>query len=368
MGGGCFDPAGIPETTPIEIREASGMGVKKILFVLLLTAGVLLICLFAFEGFIRLFYRAEILGSKMPLVYQHHEKLGHTFRPGAVGFMSRHGEIFSEVRINASGFRDFDYPAQKPAGIFRIAMIGDSFVTGNHLALEKTFPKVMEKKFRKNQGLKIEVLNFGVDGFGPREERLLFDLAVKAFQPDLVVQCIFPFNDVDDVKKGRFFRVEYRGAVLKYQTGAQLASLKSDRNLELEQEAESRTGHPVLSYLRKKLWLIRFIEGRRLRPIRDMPEKVHMLNQWEIPEIDRHPGDMSPPFKKALDETQSLILALQEQVESAGAGFALIIIPADLEVSLKEWNTRPFTLSAGLFKNAMHRGCLIFERKKTCRH
>ena len=64
-------------------------------------------------------------------------------RPGYRGrfYESRPGHTGKEIAINADGFRDHAYPRQKPAGVFRIVVLGDSIVWGHGLALEDTFAK-----------------------------------------------------------------------------------------------------------------------------------------------------------------------------------------------------------------------------------
>jgi hypothetical protein len=337
------------------------MKAKKLLFSLILLAGLLLIGLAVLETAVRLFFRAEILGSKMPLIYQYHEALGHTYKPGAVGYMSRHGEIFSRIEINAAGFRDYGYAEKKPGGVFRIAVVGDSFVTGNQVPLEKILPKVLEKKLRREAGTGVEVLNFGVDGYGPREQRLLYDLRIKAYGPDLVIQCVFPFNDVNDVMQGRVYRTEYRGAVLKYRSDAERDRQKAERDRELAGKGPAASRLSIGGALRDKLWLIRLIEGRRLRSSPGPPADVRQLNEWRIPQIDRAPEYVSHAFARSLGVTKSLILDFSEEVLASGGRFVLVIIPADLEVALSEWETRPYVISPELFKKAMHRGCALFE-------
>jgi hypothetical protein len=47
-------------------------------------------------------------------------------------------------------------------------------------------------------------------------------------------------------------------------------------------------------------------------------------------------------------------------VEDTGAAFAMVVAPADLEVSQKEWRAWGFTIKPDLFERAMHRGCALF--------
>ena len=46
-----------------------------------------------------------------------------------------------EFRTSSLGLHDREYPARKPAGVFRILLLGDSMTEGGGLALEATMAK-----------------------------------------------------------------------------------------------------------------------------------------------------------------------------------------------------------------------------------
>ena len=53
----------------------------------------------------------------------------------------------TDVAINSAGFRDRDYSVKKPAGVYRIAVIGDSIAFGNNLPVDDTFSNQLEQLF-----------------------------------------------------------------------------------------------------------------------------------------------------------------------------------------------------------------------------
>ena len=88
---------------------------------------------------------------------------------------------------NAESFRDRRYSFEKPAGTFRVAVIGDSFSFGPDLQFDDTFAKRIERMFRLNsESSKVEVLNFGTPGAGTAAEVELTNKAL-AFHPDLIL-------------------------------------------------------------------------------------------------------------------------------------------------------------------------------------
>lgn len=93
-----------------------------------------------------------------------------------------------EVHTNAAGFRGGrDYLPEKRAGIIRIAVLGDSFVFGFGVQDTESFPALLELS-----GLRREVLNLGVPGYGIDQIYLSYQEIAKKYHPDVVLIGIFP--------------------------------------------------------------------------------------------------------------------------------------------------------------------------------
>lgn len=106
--------------------------------------------------------------------------------PGASG-VGEEGEV---IQINSAGMRDREYSVEKPAASKRIAVLGDSFTFGMAVELEDTYVKQLERLFRK-QGFSVEVMNFGVIGYGMWQFRVLLEEKVLAYDPDVIVVGFF---------------------------------------------------------------------------------------------------------------------------------------------------------------------------------
>ncbi|HLY39430.1 MAG TPA: GDSL-type esterase/lipase family protein [Candidatus Binatia bacterium] len=104
------------------------------------------------------------------------------------------------VRTNAAGFRGPALPGAKPAGVYRIVALGDSFTFGFGVRERQAWPARLAALLDARTGgtPRVEVVNLGVPGTGPRD--YLWHLAHTglALQPDLVVIGFFA-NDVNDV-------------------------------------------------------------------------------------------------------------------------------------------------------------------------
>ncbi len=65
-------------------------------------------------------------------------------------------------RINSQGMRaDRDYRHEKPPGVRRILVVGDSFTVGYEVDVEQTLAMVLERELR-HRNLTVDVLNAGV--------------------------------------------------------------------------------------------------------------------------------------------------------------------------------------------------------------
>jgi lysophospholipase L1-like esterase len=103
------------------------------------------------------------------------------------------------VKFNNFGLHAPDYTLKKPAGVFRILVVGDSFPQGIQVEIEQGFPWLIQQQLnRSNPGRKIEVINLSVDAYGTDRELLLYALLGWQFEPDMVVLSVYAGNDIQD--------------------------------------------------------------------------------------------------------------------------------------------------------------------------
>ena len=125
---------------------------------------------------------------------------GSAHRPGAEGWWREEGEGF--VKINRYGMRDDrEISKNKSPGMYRIAILGDSFAEAFQVDVRDTFWRVLENKLNACfafDGKKAEVLNFGVAGYSTAQELATLRSKVWDFQPDMVLLAFLSGNDVRD--------------------------------------------------------------------------------------------------------------------------------------------------------------------------
>lgn len=119
-------------------------------------------------------------------------RLRFELRPGALA----RAEV--EYRINALGLRGPETALEKPPGVRRVAVLGDSIAFGYWVAERDAFPRQLEAMLAGGVGARVEVLDFGVPGYNLDQE--IETLRTKAFDfsPDVVVVA-FCLNDLEGV-------------------------------------------------------------------------------------------------------------------------------------------------------------------------
>ena len=102
---------------------------------------------------------------------------------------------------NSHGQRDHERTLEKPPGVRRIILLGDSVVEGQGIQeIRDTLSGQLERLYPPGS---VEVLNFGVSGYCTRAEVELLEVKGVKFQPDIVV-IVFVFNDFDNFNQDAF--------------------------------------------------------------------------------------------------------------------------------------------------------------------
>lgn len=113
------------------------------------------------------------------------------------------GEYNVPVTMNSKGLRDAEIPYEKPEGVFRIILLGDSFAEGMRTGLAQTAGKVLEASLNEMAGAsaipgatpRFQVINAGVGAWGTDQELLWLRSEGVKYNPDLVLALFFTAND-----------------------------------------------------------------------------------------------------------------------------------------------------------------------------
>ena len=117
------------------------------------------------------------------------------------------------IKTNALGFRDRDRPLEKPHGVIRVALLGDSFIEAVQVPFEKTAGHLLEQRlnaaFRNGPtpSRKYEVLNFGISHYGVGQYLLTWEEYASKYAPDYVAIFVAKLHmerTVNKYKHGEF--------------------------------------------------------------------------------------------------------------------------------------------------------------------
>lgn len=111
-------------------------------------------------------------------------------------------------RHNALGLRGAEIARAKPAGVYRIALLGGSSTYDTEIADDRlTFAVQLERELREKYGHReVEVLNAGVGAYNTWEILMSFQFRVLDLQPDLAVA----YENTNDVFARRVAADQYR--------------------------------------------------------------------------------------------------------------------------------------------------------------
>ncbi len=147
----------------------------------------------------------RVAGYSSPEFYMADNVRGYSLIPDMTGWYKKEGRNF--VAINRDGFRDIEHSLRKPEGTVRIAVIGDSYVEAFQVSRVEMFTNFVSDEIERCGGMdgkKVEILNFGVSGYGTAQELLVLREKVWKYSPDFVMLVMTTNNDITD--NSRIFR------------------------------------------------------------------------------------------------------------------------------------------------------------------
>lgn len=107
-----------------------------------------------------------------------------------VSYEPQPGDVFENEgemeTLDSEGFRGVARAVEKPQGVTRIAVIGDSVAQSYSVVERDSWPRILEKGLAA-QGVKAEVLNAGVGGYVSWQVMKRFQKRVARYQPDVVI-------------------------------------------------------------------------------------------------------------------------------------------------------------------------------------
>ena len=128
--------------------------------------------------------------------YEPEPRFGYRMRPMLeFTFASPYHGYHATVRTNRRGLRDDEIAIPKPAGCFRILLLGDSMTASLEVEKRHTFEALLEEQLA--EAGPVEVVNAGVRGYNLDNILAFLEFEGLSYEPDLVVY-LFVDNDLTD--------------------------------------------------------------------------------------------------------------------------------------------------------------------------
>src|ERR1700722_3405590 len=108
-----------------------------------------------------------------------------------------------EYRLDGAGFRSGSVYGPKPAGVYRIVMMGSSLAMGERVPFEKSLAALLPRELSRQSGRKIELYDEGMAYGFARNSDLRF-ANVLAAKPDLILWVLTPL----DIERASFTYVK----------------------------------------------------------------------------------------------------------------------------------------------------------------
>lgn len=298
----------------------------------------------------------RIVGYSFPIFYTTDPDRGVALRAGVEGWYKREGKNY--VRINSDGLRDVEHTKTKPANTLRIAVIGDSYAEAFQVPLENAFWAVMARRLEqceKLAGKQIEVINFGVSGYGTAQELITLRSKVWDYSPDIVLLAVCTGNDITDNSRA-FKKTEIPYFV--YRDGDNLVldnSFQDSGTFRLQNSALNRAGRWLRDSLRfvqaiheAQLAIKTGLAARRAQgavKTADAPSSsAASVQSAQIPPTDiarseelgldnliyREPHEAA--WKDAWRVTEGLITLMRDEVKGRGAKFLVVTLSNGIQV------------------------------------
>jgi hypothetical protein len=115
-----------------------------------------------------------------------------------------------EITFNALGMHDTEHTLEKPADIYRILMLGDSFLHAIQVDEAVTAHQILENQLNESKlgNESFEIINSGVVNWGTNQQLIYYREQGRHLKPELVILMFYIGNDFQDSLPGNVMTVE----------------------------------------------------------------------------------------------------------------------------------------------------------------
>src|SRR5580704_3024988 len=233
------------------------------------------------------------------------------------------------VRTNSAGFHDREHSKQKAPNTYRVAVLGDSFTEALQVPIEKTFSSVLERELAgcpELKGKNVEVMNFGVSGYGTAQELQMLRHYAWDYSPDLVLLAFFTGNDTQNNSRP-LQQEDYRPYFL-----LENGKLVLDDSFVNAPGFRSRFSrfNVFMSWSVAHSHLLQVVAAAKNYMSQHNVEGVKTTEMGLNDDVYHEPTD--PVWKDAWNVTDALIVEMRDEVKAKGVQFLVVTLSSSIQV------------------------------------
>ena len=243
--------------------------------------------------------------------------------PNVIQFSSKFGH---PIETNSVGMRDQEHDVDKAPGVYRILVLGDSFMEANQVEFKDAFVSLLKQQLKDATGTPIEVINASVSGWGTDDELTYLIREGNKYRPDLVLVAMTLHNDVSDNL---------------------LEEYHEFKNGRIQERPVSLVSRPSYFILKVKEWMA---SHSHLYHVMLRASRASWVSS-EARNLESHVGSLlrrmpDDRIRMGWEMTTQLLEKLKQTADSVNARVAVALLPLSVQVYQESLNS--FLASNGL--------------------
>lgn len=302
--------------------------------------------------------------------YEPDLKMHYVYQPESKCRYKRFEEYDTQPRINNLGLRsDSNITREKPVGVKRILILGDSLVAAHEVEEKDTFVKLLENQWRTG-GLPVEVLNGGIRGYAPLLSYFYLKFKALELKPDIVILFVGTADFTDNRRYQRYARYDLNNE--------EIVGVWPDWNFYYRRLEAAKVTEQVVDTFSVSLgsWLKQWWPSRALGVIkahgrvainsllgRPLWHGQLVTGDWRTDPVAIERGNVTETERQLLmEEMQNIIGKMSQLLRQRQIKFYLVLMPMGYEISEQEWNLGRVTW--GLERNRLYEPTSLRELGK----
>ena len=235
------------------------------------------------------------------------------------------------VETNSYGFRTHEFFPRSDQ-VYRILLLGDSFVHGVNANQDETLAVKLEQGLKKNLDREIEVLSLGVSSYSGVRYAELMRLYLNQLDPDLVIVALDVSDLEEDVDRINHYRLDQDGYPLVLKNAEELMQTLGQHQIVIDEDGNLKVED------RSRNWEL------DLRLTSALFDRICQLKDSLIDVLMRLKASRYTASINAKDHEKDIV-RYEDLVAEHGADLSAILpkrmlvdtIPYDLETAIKRY-------------------------------